>query len=336
MANPIRLKRRATGGAAGAPASLLTTEPAYNEVDDVLYLGKGDDGSANATSIIPIAGKGAFVDLTSSQTVSGAKTFSTSPTVPTPTAGDNTTKVATTAFVQNAVTSTSDGNQSANTVKAGPVSGGAATPTYRALVADDIPSLSNTKITDFATGVTDAITPLLGANSGIATLDSTGKVPSTQLPSYVDDVVEVTNFAALPGTGASGIIYVTINDNKTYRWAGSNYTEISASPGSTDAVPEGTTNKYFTESRVLATVLTGLSTATNAAIAATDSILVALGKLQAQINARLIASNNLSDLTNVSTARTNLGLGSMATQDASNVSITGGTIDNVVIYGGTF
>ena len=54
-------------------------------------------------------------------------------------------------------------------------------------------------------------------------------MPSSQLPSYVDDVEEVANYAALPPTGESGKIYITIDDNKTYRWSGSVYAEISAS-----------------------------------------------------------------------------------------------------------
>lgn len=68
-----------------------------------------------------------------------------------------------------------------------------------------------------------------GANSGVATLGADGKVPSSQLPSFVDDVIEVANFAALPAEGEGGKIYVTLDDNKTYRWGGSSYTEISAS-----------------------------------------------------------------------------------------------------------
>ena len=64
MANTIRLKRRAAGGSAGAPASLKTTEPAYNEQDDTLYLGYGDDGSGNATSVRAIAGAGTFATKT--------------------------------------------------------------------------------------------------------------------------------------------------------------------------------------------------------------------------------------------------------------------------------
>lgn len=56
-----------------------------------------------------------------------------------------------------------------------------------------------------------------------------GKVPASQLPSYVDDVLEYANFAALPATGETGKIYVRLDNNLTYRWSGSAYVEISAS-----------------------------------------------------------------------------------------------------------
>lgn len=104
-------------------------------------------------------------------------------------------------------------------------------------------------------GITDAInSSLLGANSGVATLDSSGKVPSTQLPSYVDDVLEYTNQASFPVTGETGKIYVALDVNKTYRWSGTAYIEISASPGSTDSVAEGSTNLYFTTARARASL----------------------------------------------------------------------------------
>lgn len=73
MANVIRIKRRATGSA-GAPSSLANAEVAFNEVDNTLYYGKGGT-SSTADTIIPIAGPGAFVDLTSNQTVDGDKSF---------------------------------------------------------------------------------------------------------------------------------------------------------------------------------------------------------------------------------------------------------------------
>ena len=68
-----------------------------------------------------------------------------------------------------------------------------------------------------------------GTANGLAELDGSGLVPSSQLPSYVDDVLEYANFAALPVTGATSKIYVTLDDNKTYRWSGSVYVEISES-----------------------------------------------------------------------------------------------------------
>jgi hypothetical protein len=56
-----------------------------------------------------------------------------------------------------------------------------------------------------------------------------GKVPSSQLPSYVDDVVEVATYSALPATGETGKIYVILDTNKIYRWSGSVYVEIADS-----------------------------------------------------------------------------------------------------------
>jgi hypothetical protein len=69
----------------------------------------------------------------------------------------------------------------------------------------------------------------MGVASGVATLGSDGKVPTAQLPSYVDDVLDYTAFANFPATGEAGKIYVDKTTNKTYRWSGSAYVEISAS-----------------------------------------------------------------------------------------------------------
>lgn len=68
-----------------------------------------------------------------------------------------------------------------------------------------------------------------GANGGVAELDSNGKVPSSQLPSYVDDVLSYASQSAFPATGETGKIYIAEDTNKTYRWSGSAYAEISAS-----------------------------------------------------------------------------------------------------------
>ena len=107
------------------------------------------------------------------------------------------------------------------------------------LSASDIPDISATYVK----------TDLLGVASGVATLDSGGKVPSSQLPSFVDDVIDsyiVSGATALSAgwlsktSGGSALtpetdkIYVIVESgeylNKTYRWSGSTYVEISASP----------------------------------------------------------------------------------------------------------
>ena len=99
---------------------------------------------------------------------------------------------------------------------------------------------------------TKAITDSKGVANGIATLDGNGKVPSSQLPSYVDDILEgyaknnYTEFWADSSTssskytGEAGKIYVDKSTNKTYRWSGSAYVEISSSL----ALGETTTTAY--------------------------------------------------------------------------------------------
>lgn len=69
----------------------------------------------------------------------------------------------------------------------------------------------------------------VGAANGIAQLDASGLIPESQLPSYVDDVLEFDNLAAFPTTGESGKIYVAIDTNLTYRWSGTQFTPIASS-----------------------------------------------------------------------------------------------------------
>lgn len=77
MSNTIRIKRRANGGGAGAPTTLANAELAFNEQTNVLYYGTGTGGAGgSATSVIAIAGNGAFVDTSTNQTIGGTKTFS--------------------------------------------------------------------------------------------------------------------------------------------------------------------------------------------------------------------------------------------------------------------
>lgn len=144
-----------------------------------------------------------------------------------------------------------------------------------------------------------------------------GVVPASQLPSYVDDVLEFANLAAFPATGETGKIYVALDTNRQYRWGGSSYTELVASPGTTDNIVEGVSNLFFTQARVRATPLTGLSLATGTAITAADTVLTAPGKLQKQItdNAAIAVTKDSS------TGAANLPAGTTAQRPANAVGI---------------
>ena len=100
MANTLRIKRRATGNA-GAPTSLENAELAFNEVDNILYYGKGTGGAGgSATTVEAIGGYGAYTTLSTVQTISGDKTFSGVVIVPTPSAN---THAATKAYVDSSL-----------------------------------------------------------------------------------------------------------------------------------------------------------------------------------------------------------------------------------------
>lgn len=155
MANTIRIKRRASGGATGAPASLATAELAFNEVDNILYIGFGDGGSGNATSIKALAGEGGFTTLGTTQTISGAKTFSTLPAISASLSlSDSSTNIATTAFVkgQNYLTTnesiTLSGDASGSGTTAITVSISAATVTGKLLTGYSVGSNTALAATD--------------------------------------------------------------------------------------------------------------------------------------------------------------------------------------------
>lgn len=86
-----------------------------------------------------------------------------------------------------------------------------------------------------------------------------GLVPSSQLPSYVDDVLEYNTRAQFPTTWEKGKIYIAINDDSQWRWTGTTYKKMVSSPWSTDAIPEGSQNLYFTEARAKGAVQSDLN-----------------------------------------------------------------------------
>lgn len=102
-------------------------------------------------------------------------------------------------------------------------------------VTDELEAVLQKEIEDRKAGdttITNSLNAFIstkGQPSGLAELDSTGKVPAAQLPSYVDDVLEYSTKAQFPQTGETGKIYVAKDTNLIYRWTGTQYLEISQS-----------------------------------------------------------------------------------------------------------
>lgn len=259
MANTLRIKRRAAGGGAGAPTSLENAELAYNEQTDILYYGKGTGGTGgSATTAEAIGGAGAMVTLGTPQSITGQKDFTVSPTAPTPTAGDSTTKVATTAFVAAAVTggSVADGDKGDITVSGGgatwTIDTSAVTNTKLANVAvntikgrvtagtGDVQDLTVAQVRTMlainnvdntsdankpiSTAVQNALnlkvnSSLLGVASGVATLDTDGKLLAAQIPAIaISDTFVVASQAAMLAlsTAETGDIAIRTDLNKSF------------------------------------------------------------------------------------------------------------------------
>lgn len=197
---------------------MANAELAYSEVDNILYYGFGTGGAGGSASSIPaIAGTGAFLGLAGTQTVTGNKTFSGtvalggSATATTPSSGDDSTSLATTAYVQaeNFLTANqtitfsgaatgsgttsvaltlADSGVSAGTTSGVTVNAKGLITGITALVASDIPSIAHTKISDFDTGVQANRIDQLANPTGSLDLNSQ-KITNLADPTSAQDAV---------------------------------------------------------------------------------------------------------------------------------------------------
>ena len=341
MANTMRIKRRASGGA-GAPSSLANAELAFNEVDNILYYGKGTGGAGGtATTIEAIGGSGAYLTLTGTQTVTGAKTFSStvdlgaSAVATTPTSSDNSTKVATTAFVKaqgygtGSVTSvalslpafitvsgspvTGSGtltgtlaSQTANTVFAAP-NGSAGTPAFRTLVAADIPALSYLSSSGGTVSGNLTVTGDLTINGTTTNINSTNLVVEDK-NIILGDTTSPTDAGAdgggitLKGTTDKTFNWVDAQD----AWTSSEYIDVASAKGYKLG---GTTIIYTVASAPHIAVASGsIDTLTVDTITADIGITGTLTGNATNVTGTVAVANGGTGATSTSAARTSLGL----------------------------
>ena len=320
MANTIRIKRRASG-AAGAPTSLANAELAFNEVDDVLYYGKGTGGAGGtATTVEAIGGSGAFVTLTGAQTITGNKTFSGTvsfsavsglTTIGDATIGGNLTVNGTTTTVNSTTVTVDDKN-----IELGSV----ASPSDTTADGGGITLKGSSDKTFNWSNTTDAWT-------------SSEHLDLANGKAFYINATQVLSATAL-GTGVVSSSLTSVGTISGGTWQG---TAIAVAYGGTGAATASGARTNLglaigTDVQAYDADLAALAGVTSAA----DKVPYFTGTATADVATLTSFGRSLIDDADAAAARTTLGLGTMSTQNANNVSITGGSIDGVEIDGGSY
>ena len=280
MANTIRIKRRITG-AVGAPSTLAVGELAYNEMDDILYIGKYNN---NSPIVIAVGGLGEVVSLSNiNQTIAGVKTFSSHPIISETqlTTSENSTKVATTAWVKSlgynngTITSLTPAGDNGN--------GTAITTTGTITVAGTAneieTAVSGTTIT---VGLPNDVT--IGNNltvTGNLTVNGTTTTVNSTTISVDDKNIELGSVASPTDAGADGGgITLKGTTDKTFNWVDATDSWTSSEHmnllsgkiykiNGTDVLSSNTLGSGVTASSLtsLGTITTGTWEATDVAVA---------------------------------------------------------------------
>lgn len=348
MANTIRIKR---SSATNAPTTLQNAEIAYSELSDKIFIGVGTGGAGgSATSIVAIGGAGHFLTISAAsstyQTQSGMSSYLTTSSAAStyaPLASPTFTGVVTIpsgASISGYLT-TSSASSTYQTISgmSSYLTTATASSTYAPLASPTLTGVPVSTTAAVDTNTTQIATTAYVIAQGYLKSATASSTYQTQagMSSYLTTSTASSTYQTQSGmssyltTSAAGTTYAPL--------ASPTLTGVPLAPTAT----AGTNTTQIATTAFVGTAVANLVASAPAALDTLNELAAALGNdasfattIATSLGEKLVKSSNLSDLTSTSTARTNLGLGTMATQAASAVAITGGTINGVTFDGGTF